>query len=102
MGALFFSGALLHALTRGGFIWPMQTTADALKAAADVTFLALWFSSFHLEIWTLDPCRKLDSGGEISDREAYEAAADKVTTQAWVNVTLFALVGVLSVVASKM
>lgn len=99
MGALIFSGLALHWLTVGSFTWPLDTPAQRLSAAADAVFLLLWFSSFHLEIWTLDPARKLDRDGQIVDRAAYEGCVGRVTAQAWVNVGLFVVVGVLSVAA---
>lgn len=100
MGTLIFTGLALRWRAYGGFVWPVATAADQMKLAASLVFLLLWFSSFHLEIWTLDPCRKLDQNGEIADRAAYEAAADRVTRQAWLNVALFCAVGLLASAAS--
>ncbi|MCB9791908.1 MAG: hypothetical protein H6741_04200 [Alphaproteobacteria bacterium] len=102
MGTLILTGVLMHYLRVGGFTWPTDTPAQQLRAGADALFLLLWFSSFHLEIWTLDPCRKLDKDGEITDRAAYEATASKVTRQAWFNVLIFVAVGAMSVAAGAM
>lgn len=99
MGTLILSGLLLRWRLHGGFEWPTDTVGDQLRAASSLLFLVLWFSSFHLEIWTLDPCRKLDSKGEITDRVAYERAADQVSRQAVFNGILFLIVGALSLAA---
>ena len=52
--------------------------------------LALWVSYIWLEVWTLEPTRKLDQNGTITDATGYEAAAGRVGRHLGVNATLFA------------
>lgn len=97
LGLLILTGAVGYYLETGGFSWPTDTLEQQLTAGAHATFLVLWASSFHAEIWTLEPCRKLDQGGVISDRAAYEATASKVAKQVAFNALLFCIVGALLV-----
>lgn len=101
LGALIFSGLALHYLDRGAFTWPTVSLQDKLFAAKNLIFLVLWFSSFHLEIWTLDPARKLDGPEGVRDAAAYEACARRVALQAAANAGLFLLVGALGVLAAR-
>ncbi len=95
MGALILFGVSGYWLDHGAFVWPLDTTPQVLTAVAHGLFLVLWASSFHLEIWTLDPTRKLDVDGQITDPAAYEACTGRVTRQAWLNAALFVAIGVL-------
>lgn len=97
MGAMILGGAVMHYRTHSGFLWPAETLADQLTIAQHVVFALLWVSSFHLEIWTMDPLRKLDGPDGISDRDAYEDTVKKTTAQALVNSTLFLVVGTLQI-----
>lgn len=73
MGAIVLYALLHHYLTRGAFSWPLD---DAATPAWAVFFVA-WVSNLRLEVWTLDPLRKLDSPEDgIADMPAYERAAD--------------------------
>ena len=91
MGALILGNAGLYYLRRGAFEWSFDTPAAVATAVQHGLFVALWVSSFHLEIWTLDPCRLLDKDDAVSDRAAYEKAAGRVTLQLVLNVALLAL-----------
>ena len=93
LGALILVGAVRYYLEMGSFTWPLDTLEGQLTAAAHATFLVLWASSFHAEIWTLEPCRKLDQDGQITDRPAYEACAGRVARQVGFNALLFCVVG---------
>ncbi len=95
MGALICFGVAGYWLDHGAFVWPLDTQPQVLTALAHGLFLLLWASSFHLEIWTLDPARKLDVDGQITDPAAYQACANKVTVQAGLNAALFVAIGVL-------
>jgi hypothetical protein len=55
-----------------------------------VLLFVLWVSYVHLEVWTLEPTRKLDRSGMVTDPEAYEAAATRVGLQLALNAALFA------------
>jgi len=97
MGSLILGGLGSYYLMSGAFSWPLDTLAQQLTAAKHAIFLVLWFSSFHLEIWTLEPLRKLDPDGP--DAEAWRAAARRVSTQAGFNALLFVAVGLLALAA---
>ena len=97
MGLLIFSGLGSYYLQTGGFSWPLDTPAQQLTAAKHGIFLLLWFSSFHLEIWTMEPLRKADRAG---DDAAWAAAAPRVANQALLNAALFVAVGALGVLAA--
>lgn len=100
MGALILTGLLHRYLSHGEFSWPAEAPDDALRRAKAILFLILWVSAFHLEIWTLEPCRKLDQDGVVQDAAAYEATSRKVTAQLWLNVALFWAIGALGFLAS--
>ncbi len=97
MGGLILGGLGAYYLEHGAFSWPLDTAPQRLTAAKHALFLPLWFSSFHLEIWTLEPLRRLDPDGP--DAAAWEAAARRVTAQASVNALLFIAVGLLALAA---
>ncbi len=101
MGALILTGLLHRFLDDDGFSWPAETPEDGLRRAKAILFLILWASAFHLEIWTLEPCRKLDQDGVIQDVAAYEATARRVTAQLWLNVALFWVIGALGFMATQ-
>lgn len=73
---------------------------DTLTVARLFTFGAFWVSYVWLEIWTLDPCRLLDSG-EIQDRPAYTRAVSLVSAHIALNATLFVAVVVMSVLGAR-
>ncbi|MCK6525539.1 hypothetical protein L6R49_29370 [Myxococcota bacterium] len=100
MGALILTGLLSRYLSEGGFSWPADTPEDGLRRAKAILFLILWVSAFHLEIWTLEPCRKLDQDGVIRDAAAYEATARRVSAQLWLNTALFWVIGALGLLAT--
>lgn len=102
MGALILGGAVMHFRTHGAFVWPTGTLAHQLILAQHLVFLALWASSFHLEIWTLDPVRKLEGPSGIQDRANYERACASATRQALLNATLFLICGSLGIFAAQL
>lgn len=97
MGGLILGGLGGYYLEHGAFTWPLDTAAQRLIAAKHAVFLVLWFSSFHLEIWTLEPLRRLDPDGP--DAAGWAAAARRVTAQATLNALLFLAVGLLALAA---
>ncbi len=99
MGALIFGGLGAWYLQHGGFVWPLASEADQLSAVKLALFLVLWVSSFHLEIWTLEGIRKLQSQGSVSDPEAWGKAFDRVVSQLSVNAVLVVLIGAIGVAA---
>lgn len=93
MGALILGNAGLFYLSQGAFEWAFRTPVDFAVAIQQGVFLLLWASSFHLEIWTLDPCRQLDGPEGVTDRGAYEKAVRRVTLQIGLNVVLLTICG---------
>lgn len=73
---------------------------DTLTVTRLFTFGAFWVSYVWLEIWTLDPCRLLDSG-EIKDRPAYTRAVEQVSRHIAINATLFLVIVGLSVAGAR-
>ncbi len=100
MGALIFGGLGAWTLAHDGFSWPQETLGDQLSAIKQGVFLVLWVSSFHLEIWTLDPIRKLQDGGAISDRAAWDRTFRRVVGQLTLNSVLILVIGGLAIAAA--
>lgn len=76
-----------------------DTPELSLLSARMVLLFALWVSYVWLEVWTLEPTRKLDKNGSVADGAAYEAATGRVGRHLAVNAALFAgvvLYGALS------
>jgi hypothetical protein len=71
MGAIVFFGLSHHYLGTGAFHWPL----DAATTPAWVVLFLAWVSNLRLEVWTLDPLRKLDGEGGVGDTAAYREAA---------------------------
>ena len=86
MGALIAGGIGVH-LSSFGLHWPPEGAAPGLVAKYGFFFL-LWVSSFHLEIWTLEPIR----------RNAPEPASHvaRVSRQVQANALLFGTILCLS------
>lgn len=102
MGALIFGGLGAWFLQHGQtFTWPAASERDQLSIAKHGVFLLLWTSSFHLEIWTLDPIRKLQASGAISDRAAWDETYGRVVGQLTVNTVLILIVAGLAVAAAQ-
>ena len=67
-------------------------TAWSLRAIA---LFALWMSYIYLEVWTIEPTRRLDQNGAVADSAAYSAATNRVASHLAVNASLAALIVVL-------
>ena len=100
MGALILGGLGAWYLQHGNaFEWPRETLKDQLSLAKIGVFLVLWVSSFHLEIWSLEPIRKAQrKGGEgCCPRGLYR----RVTTQLGFHAVLLVLVAGLALAGSQ-
>jgi len=86
MGALIAGGIGLH-LSTWGLHWPPPNAAGGLLAKYGCFFL-LWLSSFHLEIWTLEPIR------QDAPEPALHVA--RVSRQVQANALLFVVILCLS------
>lgn len=75
LGATIFGGLWGIWLEYGSFDWP----SDQRDSAALVTFFVMWVSNIKLEIWTLEPLRKLDPDPPAvpADMEAFLAAVQR-------------------------
>ena len=98
MGTLIFGGLGAWYLQHGGFGWDLGTESDQISAFKLGLFTVLWASSFVLEIWTLEPIRKLGPSG-AEDAEAWRGAYGRVVSQLSVNAVLVAVIGALGVAA---
>ena len=87
LGTLLVGGFLRLWLVRGSFSWNL----DILLAKHLVLFV-LWVSYTILEIWTLEPLRRLDSGDTPSDVSGYLSARCRVVRHVQVNAALLLLV----------
>lgn len=74
-----------------------ETMADKLTTLQVLLFGVLWVSYGALEIWVLEPCRKLDQKGQITDPVAYAATTDRVSRHLAFNALLFCVVVALGV-----
>lgn len=68
-----------HYLATGAFRWSTDDPAGRWTLAAHLVFLALWFWNIRVEIWSLEPLRKLDQGRVIADEQAYSAATRRLS-----------------------
>ena len=102
MGALILGGAVTHFRIHGAFEWPTETLPQQLIVAQHLVLLVLWVSSFHLEIWTLDPVRKLEGPTGTQEHDNYEKACASATRQAFFNALLFLTCGALGFFATQL
>ena len=86
-------------LDRGAFTWAWGTSAEQLDLAYSLLFLLMWASNLFLEIWTLDPLRKLDPKGVVSDPAAYSAARARQARPMMAQSAMLLVLAILQVVA---
>lgn len=92
LGAWVLGLLVTRWLETGGFTWPLGTLPEQLDTAGWVAFFFLWANNCRLEVWTLDPLRKLDKAGEgIADPAAYRAAAGRLVRVMALQSTLLLL-----------
>lgn len=100
MGVAFFGGVLLHYGAVGSlFEWGASVdTGGRAGVAARAVFLLAWASNIQLEVWSLEPLRKLDplGTGEAVDPSALERATLRVTRHLGIQATLFVVVVILT------
>jgi hypothetical protein len=75
LGVCIFSALLGYYLEHGSFQIPSQVRTDQVFAAGIFFGFLMWVSNIKLEVWTLDPLRKLD---ESPDTEAYQSAVHRL------------------------
>lgn len=74
MGAWVLGLALRHYLARGAFTWAADTPQARLYLASQLVFLAAWIWNVRVEVWSLEPLRRLDRAGQVDDPAAYATA----------------------------
>jgi hypothetical protein len=94
MGAALLGGLLLHLGARGRFAWGPSSGGDIGELVLWLSVFVVWVSNIKLEVWTLEPLRKLDPGGPLPEGPTYEAAADRWTRHLIVHAALILAVGV--------
>ena len=96
LGATVFGGLARYWLDHGSFTWGWDTPAETITLATFVAFLVMWASNIKLEIWSLEPMRRLDRGGQVSDEAAYRAAAARFSRHLSFQGVLCVLVAALA------
>lgn len=95
LGVLILGGLTRLYLRNGGFTWPHATAADRWMLAKHGVFFVLWVNYTILEVWTLEPLRRLDGSTSTDDEMAYGVARRKVSTHLVFNAALLLVVLVL-------
>lgn len=81
MGAWVLGLLSGHYLEQGAFRWGTTTTAEQLVLARHLVFLALWILNLRLEVWALEPLRKLDGEPGIAQDAAYLAGTRRLSRE---------------------
>ena len=84
-----------HWLQQGAFTWPGDTPHPQLTLAAWLTFFVLWVSNLWLEVWTLEPLRKLDAPDKPFDATAFARASGPLLTHMGIHSGLILAVVIL-------
>lgn len=96
-------GALsLRWLDHGQFSWGWDNLTQLWDLALWLSFLALWISNVRLEVWTLEPLRKLDRDGVLSDPVAYRERLGGVRVHLVFHTLLIVSVVVLKTITETM
>ena len=96
MGALIAGGLGLHYLAMDGFHWSTQGSDNQRVVLKHGIFLLLWISHFHLEIWTQEPLRKLETESSETPSPEWARAHRNVRHQLLLNSGLLLGLGALS------
>ncbi len=97
MGACVLGGLSLYYLRNGSFTWGWETPQERVVLGTFLSFFLLWASNIKLEIWTLEPLRKLDKGEPI-DEEAWAVAHTRLARHmARQAVLVFIVAGLASI-----
>lgn len=100
LGATIFGALAAHWLQHGAFVWAWGTAAEQVALAGWITFLVMWVSNLRLEVWTLEPLRKLDPPATgVRDEAAYRTALRPYQVHLVVHALLIVAVAVLARVA---
>ena len=97
LGLCILGGLTRYYLRHGSFTWGWSTPAETRVLATFLCFLAMWASNIKLEIWSLEPLRKLDKDGDVADPEAYRAATASFSQHLTMHAVLALLVAGLAI-----
>jgi len=103
LGATVFGALTAHLGATGSFSWSLDSATGGMPGLlAWVSFLGLWASNIKLEVWTLEPLRKLDpeGAGVAGDAAALDQATRTVVRHLSVQAGLVATVIVLARLAA--
>ena len=88
-------GALLgRYLEHSSFQWSLATPEAQLDAAAWGFFLLMWISNIKLEIWTLEPFRKVERHSPGGDESLYDAGTSKLRSHLRIHAILVLAVAI--------
>lgn len=96
LGACILGGLGRFYLQFGSFLDAFDQPEAQAWLPTFAVFFVMWASNIKLEIWTLDPLRKLDQNGVIKDEAAYAAAHGALTRHMAFQAALVAIVVVLA------
>jgi len=94
LGAAVLGALLSRFLNTGSFTWSCDTPEACRDTVVWGLFLVMWASNIKLEIWSLEPLRKLDKDGTISDLDQYNAAAAKFSNHLSLHAALVIAVAI--------
>jgi hypothetical protein len=99
LGACILGAVLGHWVDHGAFTLALSSPAEQLQAAVYGVFVLAWISNIQLEIWTLEPLRKLDPGTaeDPGDAASYGSAARRLSTHMGVHSLILLTVAVLEI-----
>lgn len=102
LGVTVLGALTMHWLEHGAFRWTWATPAEAWSTAAWVAFFLVWVSNLRLEVWTLEPLRKLDRDGVVSDEDAYRKRLGPVQAHMIGHSLMVVVVLVLKTIAENL
>jgi hypothetical protein len=99
LGACILGGVWGHWQDTGDFSWECQTRVQCWTLATHGLFVVAWISNIVLEIWTLEPLRKLDTDSPAPppDATAYAASALRLSRHMALHSLILMGVAVLEV-----
>lgn len=78
MGAWVLGLLLGYYIDQGAFVWRFDSPTARWTTARFLVFLALWAWNLRVEVWSLEPLRRLDQDGVVADPGSYAAATARL------------------------
>ena len=94
LGATVLGALTFHYGTVGAFTWGAEAaTGGAVGFASWLVFFGIWASNIQLEVWTLEPLRKLDpdGSGQATDATRLDKATKSVVRHLGVQAVMVVL-----------